>query len=106
MLTPGPVIVGDAVTPKASVRVLLHQAERVVEAGVVLALLHPVLAVSPSPGERTHAEEIPCEIQAVTLIEAGVSLALVNVDLTSGVNILHQNRNMNENIVNSNLYGT
>ena len=106
MLTPGPLIIGDAVTPKASLRVLLHQAERVVEAGVVLALLHPVLAVSPSPGERTHAEEVPCEVQAVTLIEAGVSLALVNVDLTSGLNILHQNKNMNENIVNSNLDGT
>ena len=47
VLTPGPVVVRDAVTSEASLCVLLHQTEGVIETGIILALLHPVLTHSP-----------------------------------------------------------
>ena len=83
MLTSGPVIVRNTVAAEAPLCVLLHQTEGVIEAGVVLALLHPVLAHPARPGEGAHTEEVPHQVHAVTIIETGILLTLVNVDLAS-----------------------
>ena len=77
-LTDGAVVVGDTVTPVALV---LHQAEGIVQTGAGLALGNLLLAVFPSPGERTDAVEISQEVEAVTLIEAGLGFTLVNIHL-------------------------
>ena len=81
VLTSWPMTIRDTVAAEASLRVLLHQTEGIIEAGVVLALLHPVLAHPPRPGEGAHAEEVPHQVHAVTIIKTGVLLTLVNVDL-------------------------
>ena len=71
-------IVRDTVAPEGAV---LQETESGVEAGAVLALLHLLLTEPAGPGERTDAVEISQEVEAVTLIEAGLGLALVNIHL-------------------------
>ena len=74
-------IVRDTVAPEGAV---LQQTESGVEAGTVLALLHLLLTEPARPGERTDAVEISQHVDAVTLIKAGLSLALVNINLALG----------------------
>ena len=62
--------------------VLFNETKSIIKTRVVRALLHPLLTQGPSPGDGTHAHEVPHQVHAVTLVEAGVILALVNVDLT------------------------
>ena len=62
---------------------VLQEAEGVIEAGAVLALLNLLLAVPPCPGERTHAVEVPQQVHTVTLVQAGLRETLVYIQLTS-----------------------